>query len=195
MPFNLIFPSQNAPIQQRQLKAGEIIFVLGANGTGKSSLMFLFNQQNLGRARKISAHRQTWMKSDALDMTPSIEKDTSRLSEKSAKKTCRNSIYDQIPSDKELCSGNNIQIKNCWSAIYKARTKDLDAAVATHDWEAILKFCPVRESNALEEISKKLGFRGRREYEKAVRHLLAKDTASLDFVRDLFGDLSKQILE
>ena len=78
---------------------------------------------------------------------------------------------------------------------YLIQSKDLDAAVATHNWEAILKFCPVQESNALEEISKKLGFKGRREYEKAVRHLLAKNTASLDFVRDLFGDLSKQILE
>ena len=71
MLFNLNFPAQNAEVQQLQLEAGEMLFVLGANGTGKSSLMFLFNMNNFGNTRKISAHRQTWMNSDALDMTPS----------------------------------------------------------------------------------------------------------------------------
>ena len=73
MPFNLNFPAENAEIQQLQLETGEMLFVLGANGTGKSSLMFLFNRQNHGHTRKISAHRQTWMNSDALDMTPSAK--------------------------------------------------------------------------------------------------------------------------
>ena len=50
--------------------------MLGANGTGKSSLMFHFNIQNYGRTRRISAHRQTWMNSDALDMTPSTKLQT-----------------------------------------------------------------------------------------------------------------------
>ena len=38
--------------------------------------MFLFNLQNLGVARKISAHRQTWMESDTLDLTPSVKVQT-----------------------------------------------------------------------------------------------------------------------
>lgn len=46
-----------------------MLFVLGANGTGKSCLMYHFAKQNKGVARKIAAHRQTWMNSDALDMT------------------------------------------------------------------------------------------------------------------------------
>ena len=71
--FNLNFPARSTGPQELQLKAGQVLFVLGANGTGKSTLMFLFNSQNTGRARKISAHRQTWMNSDALDMTPSAK--------------------------------------------------------------------------------------------------------------------------
>ena len=71
MPFNLDFRDQNAELHRLQLEAGEMLFVLGANGTGKSSLMFLFNHHNLGTTRKISAHRQTWMESDNLDLTPS----------------------------------------------------------------------------------------------------------------------------
>ena len=76
MSFNLSFPKQDSTLQDLQIEAGEILFVLGANGTGKSTLMFLFNTQNTGRTRKISAHRQTWMNTDALDMTPSVKVQT-----------------------------------------------------------------------------------------------------------------------
>ncbi len=55
-----------------------MIFVLGANGSGKSSLLFHFAQKNTGKTRKISAHRQTWMNSDTLDMTPSNKLRTER---------------------------------------------------------------------------------------------------------------------
>ncbi len=76
MIFNLNFPIQNDNESQLQLEPGEILFVLGANGTGKSSLMFRFTQQNQSHVRKISAHRQTWMNTDALDMTPAIKVQT-----------------------------------------------------------------------------------------------------------------------
>ena len=75
MSFNLDFPAQNADMSTLglELEAGEILFVLGANGTGKSSLMYYFAQNNVGKTRKISAHRQTWMNTDALDMTPATK--------------------------------------------------------------------------------------------------------------------------
>ncbi len=76
MSFNLHFSSQNADVSTLELKAGEMLFVLGANGTGKSSLMFHFAKRNVGRTRKISAHRQTWMNTDALDMTPARKLET-----------------------------------------------------------------------------------------------------------------------
>ncbi|MCY4547180.1 MAG: AAA family ATPase [Defluviicoccus sp.] len=71
MTFDLSFPTEVGQVHPLRLDVGETLFVLGANGTGKSSLMFRFNTQNRGHARKVSAHRQTWMQSDALDLTPS----------------------------------------------------------------------------------------------------------------------------
>jgi len=47
-----------------------VLFVLGANGSGKSSLMSHFVRTCGGTTRWISAHRQTWMHTDTLDMTP-----------------------------------------------------------------------------------------------------------------------------
>lgn len=70
MAFNLNFQAQNPEVSQLQLELGQMLFVLGANGTGKSSLMHTFTRQNGDHTRKISAHRQTWMDSDALDITP-----------------------------------------------------------------------------------------------------------------------------
>ena len=70
MPFPIHFPCTNQTLNQMQLEPGEVLFVLGANGVGKSSLMHRFASQNQPNVRKISAHRQTWMSSDALDMTP-----------------------------------------------------------------------------------------------------------------------------
>jgi len=124
-----------------------------------------------------------------------IKKQSQHLSKKSAKKICRNSINKQISNDEELCSGNNIQIENPWSSVYKEHSDNLNIAIKENDWEKILKLCPIRESEALDIISKTLKFRGRLDYEKAVKQLLKEDTEALKFVRDLFKDLSIQILK
>ena len=78
MPFNLNFPAQNKRFSQLQLEPGEMLFVLGANGAGKSSLMSRFTRQNQPSVRKIAAHRQTWMKTDAVDMTPARKVQTEK---------------------------------------------------------------------------------------------------------------------
>lgn len=73
MSFDLHFPTQEGVPWSLELSGGQMLFVLGANGTGKSSLMLHFANRNAGKTRRISAHRQTWMKTDALDMTPAIK--------------------------------------------------------------------------------------------------------------------------
>ncbi len=72
MSFNLNYPSQNGN-NSLTLDVGEILFVLGANGSGKSSLMVHYTHENQPNVRKIAAHRQTWINSDTLDLSPSIK--------------------------------------------------------------------------------------------------------------------------
>ena len=55
---------------------GETLFVVGANGSGKSSLMQRFFTQHKNNAKRISAHRQTWFDSNTLDFTPTSRKQT-----------------------------------------------------------------------------------------------------------------------
>ena len=67
--FKLEFPMAGRNVE-RALKTGEILFVLGANGSGKSGLISrLFSGHNQ-HAKRISAHRQTWFTSNTLDLTP-----------------------------------------------------------------------------------------------------------------------------
>lgn len=55
---------------------GKALFVLGANGVGKSTLMHKLFQQNQGISTRILAHRQSWFNSNAMDMTASQKEQT-----------------------------------------------------------------------------------------------------------------------
>lgn len=58
------------------LSEGRTVFVLGANGVGKSTLMHNIYAQNINHARRILAHRQTWFTSNSMDMTAANKKQT-----------------------------------------------------------------------------------------------------------------------
>ena len=50
-----------------EFEAGEQIFVVGANGSGKSALLqHLAASSGEGKIRRIFAHRQTWLRSGSL---------------------------------------------------------------------------------------------------------------------------------
>ena len=72
--FNL--PDTNGGQRTIVINEGETLFVVGANGSGKSSLMQRFFTQHRKNAKRISAHRQTWFTSNTLDFTPKTRKQT-----------------------------------------------------------------------------------------------------------------------
>ena len=53
------------------LKSGDQLFIVGANGSGKSALMQRFvSNLPYDKAKRITAHRQTWFTSGSVDLTP-----------------------------------------------------------------------------------------------------------------------------
>jgi len=69
--MTFILQIQNSTAQETiSISPGETLFILGANGTGKSSLMQRFASGAGGSARRISASRQTWLQSSALEFAP-----------------------------------------------------------------------------------------------------------------------------
>lgn len=70
MTFNFVIDRNSADPLIIPIEPGETLFVLGANGTGKSSLLQRLAATAGGNARRISASRQTWFQSSALEFTP-----------------------------------------------------------------------------------------------------------------------------
>lgn len=68
MAFTLEVPGLAEAIQ---LDVGESLFVLGANGTGKSALQRMMAKTGVGHAKKVSATRQTWFTGSGVEFTPS----------------------------------------------------------------------------------------------------------------------------
>ena len=73
MSYSLTVPTHASHIPTIELDEDQrILFILGANGTGKSALLhhlYLQNRQGAANAIKITAHRQTWLPSPRPKMT------------------------------------------------------------------------------------------------------------------------------
>src|SRR5689334_13229194 len=74
-PFQFSIPSVSGNPIVFGLNVGDVLYILGANGTGKSSLVSRLFSGNQRNAKRISAHRQTWFESNTLDMTPRNRQD------------------------------------------------------------------------------------------------------------------------
>ncbi|ACU63749.1 AAA ATPase [Chitinophaga pinensis DSM 2588] len=69
MPFSLPIPQSDNPNFVVNLSVGEILYVLGPNGVGKSRLMQLFYAHFPNTTLRISAHRQNWFTNSSVSIT------------------------------------------------------------------------------------------------------------------------------
>jgi ABC-type cobalamin/Fe3+-siderophores transport system ATPase subunit len=118
--FNI--PTSNNGNLNVPLTEGNVLFVLGANGVGKSTLMHNLFTQNRNHAKRILAHRQTWFTDNAMNMTASQKKQTehnikttdvqifSRWKDDYSHQRTSLSIFDLINSE-------NIRARNIASAV------------------------------------------------------------------------------
>ena len=71
MTINWSIPRISGPQIQIALESGKRIFIVGANGSGKSALLQNLVSSSQGeKIIRISAHRQTWFQSGGVDLTP-----------------------------------------------------------------------------------------------------------------------------
>ena len=68
--FNLNYPAPDNQQVEYKIESGQFMFLVGANGTGKSTLMHKFATQNTNKVRRITAHRQVWFNTNTIDLTP-----------------------------------------------------------------------------------------------------------------------------
>lgn len=157
MPFDLSIPLLTGDPLNFQIDIGQIAFVLGANGTGKSSLIQRLYSTHHGKARRISAHRQTWFHSNAITLSAQDKKNTennilssdtntsSRWMDNYSQQRASIAIYD-------LLDAENIRARSITSAVDK---NDLDFAKELSKKDAPIKIINelLRLSNIPIEIS------------------------------------------
>ena len=67
--MDLVFPTPSGDQLTIPLEVGQQLYVVGANGTGKSALFqHWVSSVNGPRIKRIAAHRQTWFESGHLDL-------------------------------------------------------------------------------------------------------------------------------
>jgi ABC-type cobalamin/Fe3+-siderophores transport system ATPase subunit len=132
MSFSLSIPA-NKPTGQLELtaKAGEMLFVLGANGTGKSSLMQAFASASNENTRRITAHRQTWFRSGSPEFTGSQREqygqnvfhydrqENARWMDDYSQQRAQMAIYDLVNSE-------NVRARDITRAVDEKRADEVD---------------------------------------------------------------------
>ena len=151
----LNIPKTSGPNLSLPIQIGERLFIVGANGSGKSALIqHLVTSNSKEKIIRISAHRQSWFKSGSIDLTP-----------KARRKIAKNNSYyekqdasrwmEHIPDSKlsailfDLVSKGNVRAR----AIEKA----VDAGDTGSAWNKSQKTpSPFKEINKLLVLGKLL---------------------------------------
>ena len=117
-----------------------------------------------------------------------VRQHKTRMVSKSATKFARDYILQHLPTVPSVSSGEMVSIKLDTKALITKKEVQLEGYLDACDWAAVITTCPIRESGALDIISRAVGFLGHRDYETAVRTMLTDDPEALAFVRNLFAD-------
>ena len=122
-----------------------------------------------------------------------VTSNVQRLSERAVEKTVREKILSHVPRQPDIRAGTPVNISLDIQAIVGAERGLLQDSIDKENLGEIIARYPLRETSALTDIARRLGFQNRDQYESAVRKLLIDDRESLDLVRSFFGTLPEDI--
>lgn len=157
MAFDFSVPLPSGEALNFNVEVGQVLYVLGANGTGKSSLLQSFYAKHRLNGRRISAHRQTWFQSNALTLSANQKKKTetnisnddanphARWKDDYSAQRASIAIYDLIDAE-------NVRARSIAGAV---DSKDMNLAVELSKKDAPIKIINelLRLSNIPVEIS------------------------------------------
>ncbi len=150
MSFALSVPLSGGEPLNFTVALGEVVFVLGANGTGKSSLLHRFYAGHKEKSRRISAHRQTWFESNAMTMSAYDKKNTERIIS-NADTTPQSRWMDNYSAQRanvaiyDLIDAENVRARGIADAV-DANNIDLARQLSKHD-------APIKVINELLKLS------------------------------------------
>lgn len=122
-----------------------------------------------------------------------LEPHKQRLSQRVTERLVRDALLKMLPGRQEMASGHVIKLELDVPKMVQEEMNRFTAALGCGNLAELIKRYPVRETSALAEIAKRLGFQNRAQYEAAVRRLLLDEPDLLEFVRGLFGSLADEL--
>ncbi|WP_240007097.1 AAA family ATPase [Pseudaquidulcibacter saccharophilus] len=122
-----------------------------------------------------------------------IEKHKENIVSYSVERHIWNQIDREVPKRSCLLKDNALKLTIDIASIRGADLTKLSELVSKNNFVEILKCYPVRESSALSEISKNLGFASRKAYEAAVINLISQDEDAKQIALSLTGNLMAQL--
>ncbi len=101
--MEFVIPNPSGESLSIPIEQGTQLFVVGANGSGKSALIqhFVTSSPDDCKIKRISAHRQTWLPSGSLALTPQERREFADYSMRSEKKF-QNRWKDTVEPSKRL---------------------------------------------------------------------------------------------
>jgi ABC-type cobalamin/Fe3+-siderophores transport system ATPase subunit len=132
------FLTTNNGLIEVPIEFGKVIYVLGANGTGKSILMHNVYSQHKGNTKRILAHRRTWFTTNAMNMTAQSKKQTEEQihnANRHIQTRWRDDLSEQRSSMSifDLINSENIRAREIAKAV---DTKEIDKAILLSNIQA-----------------------------------------------------------
>lgn len=124
-----------------------------------------------------------------------VESHVQRLSERASESAVRAEFLRHLPNRTSIVNKAPLKIEVALPSIVTQEQSRLESAIEDRDLTTIIAHYPIRETTALDQIARKLGFPDRSRYEASVLKLLKDDAEALEFVRSLFGDLASEIMK
>jgi ABC-type lipoprotein export system ATPase subunit len=145
------------------------------------------------QANLIGGDASTYLDSAKTAAIKEIEPHIQRLSRRTAEKAIREEFFLHLPKKQDVAAGKPIAVSIDVDKFVKEESERLENALNLGNLTEIFSRYPVRETPALDKITKELGFQDCKQYEGAVRKLLIDDKEALSFVKSIFGTLVSDI--
>jgi len=131
MSFDFTIPRSTGEPLNLTINVGENLFIMGANGSGKSSLMhhlYMLHYSH-NNVRRISAHRQTWFSSHTINLS-SDEKRKLEINMRSVDTNLTSRWKDDYPSQRasipiyDLIDAENVRARSIAAAVDSQNMED-----------------------------------------------------------------------
>jgi len=188
-PFGLVDNDSAEPAHIADLKSKGVIAL---NVYSVESIYYHPEVQKLAAsklAEVVPCNLEAILSNANEDAISAIRKNASHLSERIAEKEVRAQVFKHLPKKGDVAAGGTRTNTIDYTKIARDEATRLTSLLDSCDFLGVLQRYPIRESGAIDAIVKALNFRGRADYEDAVRKILVDDLDSVSLVRGLLGPL------